>query len=85
MGLTSRVAELFAMQPALEKQRFLKLVLKSAVWQDGRLCTEFENPFESLRRSNQLSRTNQAANGSARSEIEDWLRGTDSNHDSRRL
>ena len=83
MDLTSRAAELFLIQPATEKQRFLRLVLKSATWQDGQLCTEFENPFESLRRSNRVSRTKQAANGSASGEIEDWLPGMDSNHDSR--
>jgi hypothetical protein len=54
MDLTSRAADLFLTQPTAEKQRFLKLVLKSAVWQDARLHTEFENPFENLRRSNQL-------------------------------
>jgi site-specific DNA recombinase len=73
MDLTSRAADLFLEQPTAEKQRFLKLVLKSATWQDGRLCTEFENPFESLRRSNQLSRTKQQGNGGAVAEIEDWL------------
>ena len=81
MDLTSRAAELFLMQPAPEKQRFLKLVLKAATWQDGRLCSEFENPFESLRRSNRVSRTKQAANGSASGEIEDWLPGMDSNRE----
>ena len=78
MDLTSRAAELFLMQPTPEKQRFLKLVMKSATWQDGRLCTEFENPFESLRRSNQLRKTKQTANGTATSEIEDWLPNRDS-------
>ena len=73
MDLTSRSAELFPMQPAPEQQHFLKLLLKAATWQDGRLCTEFENPFESLRRSNQSSRTKHAANGSASGEMEDWL------------
>ena len=73
MDLTSRAAELFLMQSAPEKQRFLRLVLKSATWQDGRLCIEFENPFENLRCSNQLSRTKQTANGSANGEIENWL------------
>jgi site-specific DNA recombinase len=73
MDLTSRAADLFLKQPTSEKQRFLKLVLKSARWQDGRLCTEFEIPFESLRCSNQLSRTKHQGNGAAVAEIEDWL------------
>ena len=79
MDLTSRAADLFLMQPTAEKQRFLKLVVKSATWRDGSLRTEFENPFESLRRSNQLSRTKHQGNGAAVAEIGDWLREQDSN------
>jgi hypothetical protein len=60
-------------QPRHEKQRFLKLVLKSAVWRDGQLRTEFEDPFENLRRSNRLSRTKQQENGAAVAESQDWL------------
>jgi hypothetical protein len=73
MDLTSQAADLFTIQPTHEKQGFLRLVLKSASWQDGRLCTEFEEPFECLIRSNQLSRTKHAKNGVAAVEIEDWL------------
>jgi DNA invertase Pin-like site-specific DNA recombinase len=73
MDLTSRAADLFLTQPDAEKQRFLKLVLKSATWQDGTLRSEFENPFECLRRSNQLSRTKHQGNGAAVAAIEDWL------------
>jgi len=73
MELTSRAADLFLMQPTHEKQRFLRLVLKMATWQDGRLCTEFEDPFESLKRSNQLSKTKHQENGIAIAQIEDWL------------
>ena len=56
MELTSRTAELFLIQPPHEKQAFLRLVLKSAAWRHGELQTQFEEPFENLRRSNQLSR-----------------------------
>ena len=55
MALTSRTADLFLIQPSHEKQAFLRLVLKSA-WRNGELQTQFEQPFENLRRSNQLSR-----------------------------
>jgi hypothetical protein len=79
MDLTSRAAELFLLQPTDEKQRFLRLVLKSASWRDSLLSTEFEPPFETLKRSNQLSRTKHGGNGTASGEIEDWLRGQDSN------
>ena len=74
MGLTSRAADLFAIQPVEEKQRFLRLVLKSAFWQGGQLHTEFEEPFENLRRSNQLSRTKHEENGMATAQNEIWLR-----------
>jgi len=56
MELTSRTANLFLAQPPQEKQAFLRLVLKSAAWQHGELQTQFEEPFENLRCSNQLSR-----------------------------
>lgn len=59
MELTSRAAELFLIQPPTEKQAFLRLVLKSASWANGELSTEFENPFETLRRSNRLRQTKQ--------------------------
>jgi DNA invertase Pin-like site-specific DNA recombinase len=56
MDLTSRAADLFRVQPPQEKQLFLRLVMKSASWRDGQLQTEFEEPFQSLRHSNQLSK-----------------------------
>jgi hypothetical protein len=66
-----------------EKQGFLWLILKSATWRQGRLQTEFEPPFKNMRRSNRLSQTKLKENGSMIGEIEDWLPGMDSNHDSR--
>ena len=83
MDLTSRAADLFAVQPVHEKQAFLRLVLKSASWIGGELRTEFESPFENLRLSNQLSRTKQKEIGVEKSEDEIWLPDMDSNHDSR--
>jgi site-specific DNA recombinase len=77
MDLTSRAADLFLLQPTPEKQHFLRLVLKSATWQDGWLHTEFEDPFESLRRSNQLNRMKHSGNGAASAEIQDWLPSLD--------
>ena len=56
MTLTSRAADLFVIQLPHEKQAFLRLVLNSAAWRHGELQTQFEEPFENLRRSNQLSR-----------------------------
>jgi site-specific DNA recombinase len=83
MDLTSRAADLFAVQPVHEKQGFLRLILKSATWREGELRTEFQQPFENLRRSNQLSNTKHKENGTLSNEIDIWLPGMDSNHDSR--
>jgi hypothetical protein len=83
MDLASRAADLFSVQSVYEKQRFLRLVLKSAFWRDGHLSTEFEEPFESLTRSNQLSRTKQAENGMAAAQIQDWLPKTDTDPNTR--
>jgi hypothetical protein len=41
----------------------MRLVMKDATWRDGQLQTQFEEPFENLRRSNQLSRTKHEENG----------------------
>ena len=81
MALTSRSAGLFLIQPPHEKQAFLRLVLKSAAWRHGELQIQFEEPFENLRRSNQLSgrKDNEIGDGTTRNQI--WLPGMDSNHD----
>ncbi len=71
--LTTRAADLFAVQPVQEKQRFLRLVLKTAIWQGGQLHTEFEEPSENLRRSNQLSTRKYKENGMATAQNEIWL------------
>jgi len=73
MDLTSRTADLFKVQSVPEQQRFLRLVLKSGSWEDGQLRAEFEEPFESLRRSNQLSKTKQMQIPSPQPGFEDWL------------
>lgn len=73
MGITSRAADLFLAQPPHEKQQFLRLVLKSAQWQHGRLQVQFENPFQALTRSNKLSQTKHEGKGMQIAEIEDWL------------
>jgi hypothetical protein len=80
MDLTSRAADLFRVQPPQEKQLFLRLVVKSATWRDGQLQTEFEEPFQSLRHSNQLSKRKQGRQGMPTIDSEIWLPGMDSNH-----
>ncbi len=83
MDLTSKAADLFAVQPPHEKQGFLRLVLKAASWRDGRLHMEFEEPFESMKRSNHASQSKLKEVAMANRDFEDWLPGMDSNHDSR--
>ena len=56
-----------------EYPHFMRLVLKNASWQQGRLRTEFEKPFESLRRSNRLNDTNHKENRMPNLQIENWL------------
>ena len=63
MDLTSRTADLFAVQSVHEKQGFLRLILKSATWRQGQLQIEFQQPSENLRRSNQLNSTKHKENG----------------------
>ncbi|MGA3260335.1 MAG: recombinase family protein [Bryobacteraceae bacterium] len=73
MGLTSRAADLFLVQPPHEKQAFLRLVLQSASWRHGELQTQFEEPFENLRRSNQLSRRKHGEIGDETDQNQIWL------------
>jgi len=72
MDLTSRAADVFSVQPPYEKQEFLRLVLRRASWQHGKLHTEFEMPFENLRVSNQLALTKQDQNTMNKAEIGVW-------------
>jgi hypothetical protein len=73
LALTSRTADLFMIQPPHEKQAFLRLVLKSAAWRHGELQTQFEEPFENLKRSNQLSRRNDSEIGDRSTRNQIWL------------
>jgi hypothetical protein len=56
MALANRTADVVMIQPSHEKQAFLRLVLRPAAWRNGELQTQFEEPFENLKRSNQLTR-----------------------------
>ena len=82
MAVTSRAADLFIVQPPQEKQAFLRLVLKSANWRRGELQTQFEEPFENLRRSNQLSRRKDVGIAEGPTQDRIWLPGMDSNQGS---
>ena len=83
LRLTSRASELFIQQPASEQRRLLQTVVAKASWKGGSLQTDLFEPFEVLRHSNQEScRREKEKVGSGR-EMEIWLPGMDSNHDSR--
>jgi len=77
MALTIRTADVFMIQPTNEKQAFLRLVLKSATWRHGELQTQFEEPFENLKRSNQLSRRKDTEIGDGTTRNQIWLPESD--------
>jgi hypothetical protein len=59
------------------------VLVKQAIWQDGALRTTLFEPFEVLRHSNQESHKREKEFGGSGGDIEIWLPGMDSNHDSR--
>lgn len=73
MDLTNRTPDLFNVQPVHEQQRFLRLAVKSASLKGGELRTEFEEPFESLRRWDQLSQTKHDQNEVSKAHFEVWF------------
>ena len=79
ISLTSEAAELFERQCASEQRRLLRLVMREAQWQDGKLRTCFREPFEKLQLSNSATSI-EDSNFSANEAISDnWRRGGDSN------
>jgi site-specific DNA recombinase len=83
MQLTSRGCELFTQQSAVEQRRLLQVVVERAAWQDGALRTTLFEPFEILRHSNQESHRKEKEIVGSGQDLEIWLPGMDSNHDSR--
>jgi hypothetical protein len=64
VSLTSESCELFVTQAAAEQRRLLTTMLERATWKNGRLDIVLLEPFEQLRRSNQLSQANTTGTGS---------------------
>jgi len=83
LRLTSRASELFLQQPASEQRRLLQTVVEKAAWKDGALQTALFEPFETLRHSNQESYRKEKQKVGSGCELQIWLPGRDSNHDSR--
>ncbi len=83
LRLTSRASELFLQQCAAEQRRLLSVVVEKAAWQDGGLRTSLFEPFELLRHSNRETYRKENENPGSGQDLEVWLPGMDSNHDSR--
>ena len=83
LSMVSRASELFLEQSAAEQRRLLQTVVEKATWRGGTLQTALFEPFEILRHSNQESYRKEKENTGSGGEMEIWLPGMDSNHDSR--
>jgi len=81
MRLTSRAPILFRGQSGQEQRRLLRTVLKTASWQTGELRLEFEEPFETLRRSNRASARKEMEKIGSGRDSGIWLPGIGSNHE----
>lgn len=77
--LTSNACNAFREQNETEQRKLLTTVLKEATWQEGGLRTTLLEPFEQLRRSNQLTATKQNGNDSGGRDLKIWLPIMDSN------
>ena len=83
LRLTSRASELSLQQSAIEQRRFLQTVTEQATWKDGGLQTALFEPFEIFRHSNQESYRKETEKAGSGRDLQIWLPGMDSNHDSR--
>ena len=73
--MTSNACNQFREQNETEQRRLLTMILKEATWQDGGSSTTLLEPFEQLRRSNQLSQTKITGNNGSGHELKIWLLG----------
>ena len=55
VALTSKAADLFLEQPAVEQRKLLHLLLEKASWKGGELRMSLHDPFEKLRLSNRAT------------------------------
>jgi DNA invertase Pin-like site-specific DNA recombinase len=73
LRLTSNACHAFREQPEPEQRKLLTMMIKEAEWRDGRLRTTLLEPFELLRRSNQVSANGINGNGGPQRDFEIWL------------
>jgi hypothetical protein len=73
LRLTSNACHAFRAQPEPEQRKLLTMMLKEAQWKDRRLHTTLREPFELLRRSNQVNSNGINGKGGARKAFDIWL------------
>jgi hypothetical protein len=78
MALTSRSCELFLAQCHEEQRRLLTMLVDRAAWRERTLEVVLSEPFEQLRRSNQLSRKKHRENEGSGRDLGPWLPRQDS-------
>jgi site-specific DNA recombinase len=83
MRLSSVSCKEFQRQSSGEQRKLLGLVVECATWKDGRLDVTLHEPFRTLLLSNSATATKDGTKGRSELQIEEWLPGMDSNHDSR--
>lgn len=71
----NNISRSFEQQPVKNKQKFLHLILKDAVWKGGELKISLFEPFEILSHSNSASIRNEKENVGVRADFENWLLG----------
>ena len=71
--LTNKAAALFRDQTGREQRRLLRILVKTAAWQGRELRIEFEEPFETLRSSNSVSRSKEVQKPGSGRDSEIWL------------
>ena len=72
MTLTSRAADLFVQQPAVEQRKLLRLLVADASWKAGELRMSFNEPFERLRLSNRASTNDFCSFGGNERDFDNW-------------
>jgi len=77
MNLTGRPAALFKQQNGVEQRRFLRTLVRTAAWGQGKLRLEFEERFEILRGSNRASLRNETQKTGSERDSEIWLPSLD--------
>jgi site-specific DNA recombinase len=79
IALTSRTAELFCGQSAVEQAKLVRLVVQNATWKAGELRMCFREPFSRMALSNSATHTKQNGIGPSIDNFDNWRRERDSN------